>query len=165
MKKRVLAAIFAGIMVIGLAACGSKEDDQDTEQNVQENTQEDVQEEVETGEEQGTTDETVSALSGSFVLSAILDTEGNEFTLEEYCTAQGLDAAGEAKTYTFYEDGTGVGQIGGTETEFTYTMDSATGAVTITIDEQPQAFTYNAEYDCLTVEDAETGVIGVLIRA
>ena len=58
-------------------------------------------------------DTQVADITGQWVLDQIVDADGNSQTLEEYCAAQGVDSSGVDVTYTFSEDGTLVGAVGG----------------------------------------------------
>ena len=58
-------------------------------------------------------DTQVADITGEWVLDQIVDADGNSQTLEEYCAAKGVDSSGVDVTYTFSEDGTLVGAVGG----------------------------------------------------
>ena len=101
-------------------------------------------------------------ITGEWVLDAIIDGEGNSQTLEEYCADKGVDSQGVEATYTFDEDGTMVGAIGGIGVEGTYEFDGE--KVACTIDGSTSAFNYNADDDTLFYSDESTGMTSVLVR-
>lgn len=108
-------------------------------------------------------DDTQAAdITGQWVLDQIVDADGNSQTLEEYCAAQGVDSSGVDVTYTFSEDGTLVGAVGGVGVEGTYEFDGST--VSCTISDTTSNFDYNADDDTISYSDENTGLSSVLVR-
>lgn len=107
-------------------------------------------------------DTQVADITGEWVLDAIIDSEGNSQTLEEYCAAKGVDSSGVDVTYTFSEDGTLVGAVGGVGVEGTYEFDGST--VSCTISGTTSNFDYNADDDTISYSDENTGLSSVLVR-
>lgn len=108
-------------------------------------------------------DDTQAAdITGEWVLDQIVDADGNSQTLEEYCAAQGVDSSGVDVTYTFSEDGTLVGAVGGVGVEGTYEFDGST--VSCTISGTTSNFDYNADDDTISYSDENTGLSSVLVR-
>lgn len=107
-------------------------------------------------------DTQVADITGEWVLDAIIDSEGNSQTLEEYCADKGVDSSGVDVTYTFSEDGTLVGAVGGVGVEGTYEFDGST--VSCTISGTTSNFDYNADDDTISYSDENTGLSSVLVR-
>lgn len=107
-------------------------------------------------------DTQVADITGEWVLDQIVDADGNSQTLEEYCAAQGVDSSGVDVTYTFSEDGTLVGAVGGVGVEGTYEFDGST--VSCTISDATSNFDYNADDDTISYSDENTGLSSVLVR-
>lgn len=107
-------------------------------------------------------DTQVADITGEWVLDQIVDADGNSQTLEEYCAAQGVDSSGVDVTYTFSEDGTLVGAVGGVGVEGTYEFDGST--VSCTISGTTSNFDYNADDDTISYSDENTGLSSVLVR-
>ena len=107
-------------------------------------------------------DAQVADITGEWVLDAIVDADGNSQTLEEYCAAQGVDTQGLDATYTFEEDGTVVGAVGGIGVEGTYEFDGE--KVTSTINNSTSVFVYNEDDDTLSSSDENTGITSVMVR-
>ena len=104
----------------------------------------------------------VADITGEWVLDQIVDADGNSQTLEEYCAAKGVDSSGVDVTYTFSEDGTLVGAVGGVGVEGTYEFDGST--VSCTISDATSNFDYNADDDTISYSDENTGLSSVLVR-
>ncbi len=100
------------------------------------------------------------AIIGDWALTAIQDADGNAYTLEEYCETQGVDSEGVKASYTFADDGSVVGAIGGIGVEGTYEVSDI--SVNCTFDGQESTMTYNADSNTLTCEDAASGMTSVL---
>lgn len=107
-------------------------------------------------------DTQVADITGEWVLDQIVDADGNSQTLEEYCAAKGVDSSGVDVTYTFSEDGTLVGAVGGIGVEGTYEFDGST--VSCTISDATSNFDYNADDDTISYSDENTGLSSVLVR-
>lgn len=107
-------------------------------------------------------DTQVADITGQWVLDQIVDADGNSQTLEEYCAAQGVDSSGVDVTYTFSEDGTLVGAVGGVGVEGTYEFDGST--ISCTISDTTSNFDYNADDDTISYSDENTGLSSVLVR-
>lgn len=107
-------------------------------------------------------DTQVADITGEWVLDQIVDADGNSQTLEEYCAAKGVDSSGVDVTYTFSEDGTLVGAVGGVGVEGTYEFDGST--VSCTISDATSNFDYNADDDTISYSDENTGLSSVLVR-
>nr|WP_300408478.1 DUF4923 family protein [uncultured Ruminococcus sp.] len=107
-------------------------------------------------------DTQVADITGEWVLDAIIDSEGNSQTLEEYCANKGVDSSGVDVTYTFSEDGTLVGAVGGVGVEGTYEFDGE--QVACTISGTTSNFDYNADDDTISYSDENTGLSSVLVR-
>lgn len=107
-------------------------------------------------------DTQVADITGEWVLDQIVDADGNSQTLEEYCAAQGVDSSGVDVTYTFSEDGTLVGAVGGVGVEGTYEFDGST--ISCTISDTTSNFDYNADDDTISYSDENTGFSSVLVR-
>lgn len=107
-------------------------------------------------------DTQVADITGEWVLDQIVDADGNSQTLEEYCADKGVDSSGIDVTYTFSEDGTLVGAVGGVGVEGTYEFDGST--VSCTISGTTSNFDYNADDDTISYSDENTGLSSVLVR-
>lgn len=107
-------------------------------------------------------DTQVADITGEWVLDQIVDADGNSQTLEEYCADKGVDSSGVDVTYTFSEDGTLVGAVGGVGVEGTYEFDGST--VSCTISGTTSNFDYNADDDTISYSDENTGLSSVLVR-
>ena len=107
-------------------------------------------------------DTQVADITGEWVLDLIVDADGNSQTLEEYCADKGVDSSGVDVTYTFSEDGTLVGAVGGVGVEGTYEFDGST--VSCTISGTTSNFDYNADDDTISYSDENTGLSSVLVR-
>lgn len=107
-------------------------------------------------------DTQVADITGEWVLDAIIDGDGNSQTLAEYCADKGVDSSGVDVTYTFSEDGTLVGAVGGVGVEGTYEFDGST--VSCTISGTTSNFDYNADDDTISYSDENTGLSSVLVR-
>lgn len=107
-------------------------------------------------------DTQVADITGEWVLDQIVDADGNSQTSEEYCAAKGVDSSGVDVTYTFSEDGTLVGAVGGVGVEGTYEFDGST--VSCTISGTTSNFDYNADDDTISYSDENTGLSSVLVR-
>lgn len=107
-------------------------------------------------------DTQVTDITGEWVLDQIVDADGNSQTLEEYCADKGVDSSGVDVTYTFSEDGTLVGAVGGVGVEGTYEFDGST--VSCTISGTTSNFDYNADDDTISYSDENTGLSSVLVR-
>lgn len=128
-------------------ATSSASDTADKSSNDSENSDDDTQ---------------VADITGEWVLDQIVDADGNSQTLEEYCAAKGVDSSGVDVTYTFSEDGTLVGAVGGVGVEGTYEFDGST--VSCTISGTTSNFDYNADDDTISYSDENTGLSSVLVR-
>lgn len=107
-------------------------------------------------------DTQVADITGEWVLDAIIDGDGNSQTLAEYCADKGVDSSGVDVTYTFSEDGTLVGAVGGVGVEGTYEFDGE--QVACTISGTTSSFDYNADDDTISYSDENTGLSSVLVR-
>lgn len=107
-------------------------------------------------------DTQVADITGEWVLDQIVDADGNSQTLEEYCADKGVDSSGVDVTYTFSEDGTLVGAVGGVGVEGTYEFDGST--ISCTISDTTSNFDYNADDDTISYSDENTGLSSVLVR-
>lgn len=107
-------------------------------------------------------DTQVADITGEWVLDQIVGADGNSQTLEEYCADKGVDSSGVDVTYTFSEDGTLVGAVGGVGVEGTYEFDGST--VSCTISGTTSNFDYNADDDTISYSDENTGLSSVLVR-
>lgn len=107
-------------------------------------------------------DTQVADITGEWVLDQIVDADGNSQTLEEYCADKGVDSSGVDVTYTFSEDGTLVGAVGGVGVEGTYEFDGST--ISCTISGTTSNFDYNADDDTISYSDENTGLSSVLVR-
>ena len=103
-------------------------------------------------------------ITGEWVLDAIVDADGNSQTLEEYCAAQGVDTQGLDATYTFEEDGTVVGAVGGIGVEGTYEFDGE--KVTSTINNSTSVFVYNEDDLIAKINEPEfvAGLDSILLK-
>ncbi|MFA6947760.1 MAG: hypothetical protein WCQ72_02155 [Eubacteriales bacterium] len=98
---------------------------------------------------------------GAWTLTNIIDADGNSYTLEEYCAANGVDSEGLELTYTFAADGTVVGDIAGIGVEGTYEIVSDT-----TVNMTFETGILSAEYSDgeLVSTDAASGISSVLSK-
>lgn len=99
------------------------------------------------------------AIIGDWTLTTIQDADGNAYTLEEYCEAQGVDSEGMKASYTFVDDGSVVGAIGGIGVEGTYEVSGI--SVNCTFNGQDNIMEYNADSNTLTCEDVDSGMTSV----
>lgn len=113
----------------------------------------------------GSSDDAVDveeAIKGTWTLTTIVDSDGTEYTVEEYCASKGVDASGVEATYTFEDDGKGNVAVGGIPVEATYTVDGNT--VNMTVNDQTSAMNFDSENNQLTYEDANTGTKSIFTK-
>ncbi len=176
MKKKLLAVLLVGILSASvLTACGGEKkeeapaaeapaaetiSDEDAAEVAAEVVEEQVEEQVNAGAEDLEIPEStgdMSVIVGSWGIAKMMDAEGNEFTLEDYAAANGVDADTLRCTYTFNEDGTGAITLAGIDTKYVWSVDEA-GEVTMQTAQTPIKMTYADEDDLLIIQDPNTGI-------
>jgi hypothetical protein len=164
MKKNIsikgLVLLLALCLVGSFAMYGCGSDDKSSSKA--DSSASDIADKSSDDSENSDDDTQVADITGEWVLDQIVDADGNSQTLEEYCAAQGVDSSGVDVTYTFSEDGTLVGAVGGVGVEGTYEFDGST--VSCTISDATSNFDYNADDDTISYSDENTGLSSVLVR-
>lgn len=164
MKKNIsikgLVLLLALCLVGSFAMYGCGSDDKSSSKA--ESSASDTADKTSDDSENSDGDTQVADITGEWVLDAIIDGDGNSQTLEEYCADKGVDSSGVDVTYTFSEDGTLVGAVGGVGVEGTYEFDGST--VSCTISGTTSNFDYNADDDTISYSDENTGLSSVLVR-
>lgn len=159
MKKKI-ALILSLCMVSAWAFCGCGESEESS------STAESVAEEsVDEAADEDAADEEVADITGDWTLRLINDADGNSYTLEEYAAEQGIDATGMEATYTFADDGTAVGSIGGIGVDCTYEFDGETLLLTVTENDTTSELTYSPDEDYLIAVDTASGMSSVFTRS
>ena len=102
------------------------------------------------------------SVTGTWVISEIIDADGNSQTFEEYCEAQGVDPELTGCKYTFNDDGSLIATVAGVDVEGSYEFDGST--LTLTVNGASTSYTYNAENETLECIDANTGATSVMVR-
>ena len=102
------------------------------------------------------------SVTGTWVISEIIDADGNSQTFEEYCEAQGVDPELTGCKYTFNDDGSLIATVAGVDVEGSYEFDGST--LTLTANGASTSYTYNAENETLECIDANTGATSVMVR-
>lgn len=167
MKKKVsikgLVLLLALCLVGSFAMYGCGSDDKSSSKSSDSSVSDSADKETADADDSASDDDTqVADITGEWVLDAIIDGDGNSQTLEEYCADKGVDSSGVDVTYTFSEDGTLVGAVGGVGVEGTYEFDGST--VSCTISGTTSNFDYNADDDTISYSDENTGLSSVLVR-
>lgn len=164
MKKNIsikgLVLLLALCLVGSFAMYGCGSDDKSSSKA--ESSASDTADKTSDDSENSDDDTQVADITGEWVLDQIVDADGNSQTLEEYCADKGVDSSGVDVTYTFSEDGTLVGAVGGVGVEGTYEFDGST--VSCTISGTTSNFDYNADDDTISYSDENTGLSSVLVR-
>lgn len=164
MKKNIsikgLVLLLALCLVGSFAMYGCGSDDKSSSKA--DSSASDIADKSSDDSENSDDDTQVADITGEWVLDQIVDADGNSQTLEEYCAAQGVDSSGVDVTYTFSEDGTLVGAVGGVGVEGTYEFDGST--ISCTISDTTSNFDYNADDDTISYSDENTGLSSVLVR-
>lgn len=164
MKKNIsikgLVLLLALCLVGSFAMYGCGSDDKSSSKA--ESSASDTADKSSDDSENSDDDTQVADITGEWVLDQIVDADGNSQTLEEYCADKGVDSSGVDVTYTFSEDGTLVGAVGGVGVEGTYEFDGST--VSCTISGTTSNFDYNADDDTISYSDENTGLSSVLVR-
>lgn len=164
MKKNIsikgLALLLALCLVGSFAMYGCGSDDKSSSKA--ESSASDTADKSSDDSENSDDDTQVADITGEWVLDQIVDADGNSQTLEEYCADKGVDSSGVDVTYTFSEDGTLVGAVGGVGVEGTYEFDGST--ISCTISDTTSNFDYNADDDTISYSDENTGLSSVLVR-
>ncbi len=174
MKKNLLAVLMVGVLAASvLTACGGSEEakaepaaeaaeevkDEDIAEAATEAVQEAVEEQVNAGAEDLEVPESTGDMDkvvDSWGVAKIMDAEGNEFTLEDYAAANGMEADQIQTIYTFNADGTGAITLAGVDTQFVWGIDAEdkisiqTAQATITL--------YYDDDDMLVIHDDNTGM-------
>lgn len=101
-------------------------------------------------------------ISGEWVTSAFVDTEGTEYSVADYAALNGVEASTLEITYAFDGNGKATCTGLGTTVEGTYTVDGTT--VKTAFEGSSPEFTYSAENETLSVTDAATGVTTVMAK-
>ena len=167
MKKKVsikgLVLLLALCLVGSFAMYGCGSDDKSSSKSSDSSVSDSADKETADADDSASDDDTqVADITGEWVLDQIVDADGNSQTLEEYCADKGVDSSGVDVTYTFSEDGTLVGAVGGVGVEGTYEFDGST--VSCTISGTTSNFDYNADDDTISYSDENTGLSSVLVR-
>ena len=164
MKKNIsikgLVLLLALCLVGSFAMYGCGSDDKSSSKA--DSSASDTADKTSNDSENSDDDTQVADITGEWVLDQIVDADGNSQTLEEYCADKGVDSSGVDVTYTFSEDGTLVGAVGGVGVEGTYEFDGST--VSCTISGTTSNFDYNADDDTISYSDENTGLSSVLVR-
>lgn len=164
MKKNIsikgLVLLLALCLVGSFAMYGCGSDDKSSSKA--DSSASDTADKTSDDSENSDNDTQVADITGEWVLDQIVDADGNSQTLEEYCADKGVDSSGVDVTYTFSEDGTLVGAVGGVGVEGTYEFDGST--VSCTISGTTSNFDYNADDDTISYSDENTGLSSVLVR-
>lgn len=164
MKKNIsikgLVLLLALCLVGSFAMYGCGSDDKSSSKA--DSSASDTADKTSNDSENSDNDTQVADITGEWVLDQIVDADGNSQTLEEYCADKGVDSSGVDVTYTFSEDGTLVGAVGGVGVEGTYEFDGST--VSCTISGTTSNFDYNADDDTISYSDENTGLSSVLVR-
>lgn len=164
MKKNIsikgLVLLLALCLVGSFAMYGCGSDDKSSSKA--ESSASDTADKSSDDSENSDDDTQVADITGEWVLDQIVDADGNSQTLEEYCADKGVDSSGVDVTYTFSEDGTLVGAVGGVGVEGTYEFDGST--ISCTISDTTSNFDYNADDDTISYSDENTGLSSVLVR-
>ena len=161
-KGLVLLLALCLVGSFAMYGCGSDDKSSSKAGSSASDTADKSSDDSENNDENSDDDTQVADITGEWVLDQIVDADGNSQTLEEYCADKGVDSSGVDVTYTFSEDGTLVGAVGGVGVEGTYEFDGE--KVACTIDGSTSAFNYNADDDTLFYSDENTGVTSVLVR-
>lgn len=111
----------------------------------------------------------VTAVAGSWMITTVIDAEGNSLTYDEFFLANGLtqeEIDASRATITLNEDGSAIAITGEMSIPASFTLSGTT--VTLTLESAPDApavYEYDAEDDTLTIKDEANGVTSVLQRA
>lgn len=166
MKKKVsikgLVLLLALCLVGSFAMYGCGSDDKSSSKSSDSSVSDSADKDSADTDDSASDDTQEADITGEWVLDQIVDGEGNSQSLEEYCAAQGVDSQGVDVTYTFSEDGTLVGAVGGVGVEGTYEFDGST--VSCTISGTTSNFDYNADDDTISYSDENTGLSSILVR-
>lgn len=160
-KGLVLLLALCLVGSFAMYGCGSDDKSSSKADSSASDTADKSSDDSKNSDENSDDDTQVADITGEWVLDQIVDADGNSQTLEEYCAAQGVDSSGVDVTYTFSEDGTLVGAVGGVGVEGTYEFDGST--VSCTISDATSNFDYNAD-DTISYSDENTGLSSVLVR-
>lgn len=161
-KGLVLLLALCLVGSFAMYGCGSDDKSSSKAASSASDTADKSSNDSENSDENSDDDTQVADITGEWVLDAIIDGDGNSQTLEEYCADKGVDSSGVDVTYTFSEDGTLVGAVGGVGVEGTYEFDGST--VSCTISDTTSNFDYNADDDTISYSDENTGLSSVLVR-
>lgn len=161
-KGLVLLLALCLVGSFAMYGCGSDDKSSSKAESSASDTADKTSNDSENSDENSDNDTQVADITGEWVLDAIIDGDGNSQTLEEYCADKGVDSSGVDVTYTFSEDGTLVGAVGGVGVEGTYEFDGST--VSCTISGTTSNFDYNADDDTISYSDENTGLSSVLVR-
>lgn len=161
-KGLVLLLALCLVGSFAMYGCGSDDKSSSKAASSASDTADKSSDDSENSDENSDDDTQVADITGEWVLDQIVDADGNSQTLEEYCAAKGVDSSGVDVTYTFSEDGTLVGAVGGVGVEGTYEFDGST--VSCTISDATSNFDYNADDDTISYSDENTGLSSVLVR-
>lgn len=134
-KGLVLLLALCLVGSFAMYGCGSDDKSSSKADSSASDTADKSSDDSKNSDENSDDDTQVADITGEWVLDQIVDADGNSQTLEEYCAAQGVDSSGVDVTYTFSEDGTLVGAVGGVGVEGTYEF------------ERFNCFLYNQRYN------------------
>ena len=160
-KGLVLLLALCLVGSFAMYGCGSDDKSSSKATSSASDTADKISDDSKNSDENRDDDTQLADITGEWVLDQIVDADGNSQTLEEYCAAQGVDSSGVDVTYTFSEDGTLVGAVGGVGVEGTYEFDGST--VSCTISGTTSNFDYNADDDTISKSDENTGLSSVLV--
>ena len=161
-KGLVLLLALCLVGSFAMYGCGSDDKSSSKADSSASDTADKSSNDSENSDENSDDDTQVADITGEWVLDQIVDADGNSQTLEEYCADKGVDSSGVDVTYTFSEDGTLVGAVGGVGVEGTYEFDGST--VSCTISDATSNLDYNADDDTISYSDENTGLSSVLVR-
>ncbi len=161
-KGLVLLLALCLVGSFAMYGCGSDDKSSSKADSSASDTADKSSDDSKNSDENSDDDTQVADITGEWVLDQIVDADGNSQTLEEYCADKGVDSSGVDVTYTFSEDGTLVGAVGGVGVEGTYEFDGST--VSCTISGTTSNFDYNADDDTISYSDENTGLSSVLVR-
>lgn len=161
-KGLVLLLALCLVGSFAMYGCGSDDKSSSKADSSASDTADKTSDDSENSDENSDNDTQVADITGEWVLDQIVDADGNSQTLEEYCADKGVDSSGVDVTYTFSEDGTLVGAVGGVGVEGTYEFDGE--QVACTISGTTSNFDYNADDDTISYSDENTGLSSVLVR-
>ncbi len=165
MKKRFLSVVLAGVFcfsAFALSACSDEELEAGAEAAVDAAVESQVNEGAEDLEAPESTGD-MSLVTDSWGVYVLVDADGNEMTLEDYASANGMEADAIQTIYTFNEDGTGSYTVSGIETQYVWGIDEE-GTISIQTAQSPIVMYYDGDNDMLVIQDANSGLTTYFAR-